>query len=79
MHKTTIMLPLELKLLAEQEAHRLGISLGEVIRISLKNLIASARGQKSRDALFDLNIVYQGPCEKQLSLHHDDYLYGKSE
>lgn len=76
MHKTTIMLPIELKILAEKEAHRLGISLGEVIRMALKEFTRRTPSKKQRDPLFSTDLVYDGPCESDLSINHDDYLYG---
>ena len=78
MHKTTIMLPIELKHLAEQEAHRRGISLGEVIRIALKELTRSTKKKKKRDSLFDMNLVYHGSCKNDLSISHDEHLYGST-
>lgn len=79
MHKTTIMLPMKLKVLAEQEAHRRGISLGEMIRIALKQAMQSSKKKKSQDSLFDFDVVYTGPCKKDVSIHHNKYLYGEQK
>ena len=79
MNRTTIMLPEELKLLAEREAYRRGISLGEVIRLALKDWVYPKKKNRSRDPLFDFNLKFDAPCEDDLSQKHDDYLYGEGE
>lgn len=77
MQKTTITLPLELKFLAEQEAHRRGVSLSEVIRISLKELTEESAKKNEADPLFNFNLVYKGPCPEDLSVNYDEHLHGE--
>jgi hypothetical protein len=76
MKRTTIMLPDELKKLAENEASRRGSSLGEVIRLALKELLQPARKNNSKkDPIFSDDLIYKGPVEKDISSNHDEYLY----
>lgn len=79
MHRTTVMLPEELKLRAEREAHRRGISLGEIIRLSLREIISSPRPSRKKDPLFDFNVEFDVPIEKDFSEKHDAYLYGDNK
>lgn len=74
MRRTSIMLPDDLKKLAEREAHRRGASLGEIIRDALNELLRPKKTRK-RDSLFCEDLVFKGPVEKDISLNHDDYLY----
>lgn len=76
MKRTTIMLPDDLKRLAEREANLRGASLGEIIRTALKELLQPSKKQKSqKDSLFCDGLVYKGPVEKDISSNHDAYLY----
>jgi hypothetical protein len=76
MHKTTIMLTDDLKLIVEQEAMQRGVSMGEIIRTALRELMTKHKENGGPDPLFDYNLVHKGSCEKDISTHHDDYLYG---
>jgi hypothetical protein len=75
MYKTTIMLPMELKLLAEKEAHRRKISLGEVIRMALRQFTENSKKEGHPDSLFNFKLVYKKRIEKDKSKNHDKYLY----
>lgn len=76
MKRTTIMLPDNLKKLAEREAQRRGFSLGEMIRTALQELLNPVKKQKNkRDSLFSNNLVYKGTVENDFSINHDKYLY----
>lgn len=77
MERTTIMLPHDLKLQAAQYAKKKGISLGELIR----NAIAASLNQSREsgwddDPLFSDKELFSGAVPIDLSVHHDDYLYG---
>jgi hypothetical protein len=79
MQRTTIMLPLELKMRAQQLAQRDGVSLGDLIRRSLDAWLRGARGPKDRagkDPLFADDAVWGGEVPEDLSEDHDRHLYG---
>jgi hypothetical protein len=75
MQRTTIMLPHDLKIRAEEVSRKKGVPLGELIREGLKELL-----NKNEEAVGDLffkdTAVYKGQTPKDLSSAHDDYLYG---
>lgn len=74
MHRTTILLPLELRKSAEAEARSIGISLGELIRRRLQP--TEQRQKKELPAFFTREIWRdRGPAD--LSVSHDQYLYGE--
>ena len=75
MHRTTIMLPLNLKRRARGLAQRMGVSLSELIRESLEATLRGDRGDLGQDPLFD-DEIYDGPAPMDLSCDHDIYLYG---
>lgn len=75
MHRTTIMLPEDLKTEAEAFSRKKGISLGEVVREAIRDLLNRAEEDKS-DSFFCDAAVYQEEAPKDLSQNHDDYLYG---
>lgn len=74
MNRTTIMLPFDLKSKALSKAARMGLSLGELIRVSLSAFIE--RGKSSGDTLLSDKGIYQGSTPGDLSENHDAYLYG---
>ena len=76
MKRTTIMLPPELKARAEREAGIRGVSLGELIRLSLEAALSHDRGE---DPLFADKAVFRGDAPEDLSTDHDAYLYGGKE
>jgi len=76
MHRTTIMLPEELKLKAKQRAQSYGISLGELIRHALeKYLTSEARDQEEEDPFFADRVTWDGPVPDDYSINHDKHLY----
>ncbi|MBA3237000.1 MAG: hypothetical protein H0T62_01445 [Parachlamydiaceae bacterium] len=76
MKRTTVMLPEDLKKMAEREALRQGASLGEIIRTALKALLQPIKMENyKKDSLFSNDLVYKGPVEKDISRNHDEYLY----
>lgn len=77
MHRTTILLEDNLRHQAGVRARQMGISLGELIRLSLKSVLGQADNKKERvDSLFADRAVFAGDVPADLALHHDDYLYG---
>ena len=78
MQRTTVMLPQNLKLQAERYAREMGISLGELIRESLETMInRSNEDRPTKDPLFTDDAVYIGEAPQDISVHHDEYLYGE--
>ena len=70
------MLPLSLKLRAMQQASRMGVSFGELIRLSLSAMTRRSHASSARDPFFADQAVYRGPAPKDLAANHDRYLYG---
>jgi hypothetical protein len=77
MQRTTIMLPIDLKERASSLATRLGLSLGELIRQSLEAALRGDAGEIRDDPLFADRAAYDGPAPSNLSVDHDDFLYGR--
>ena len=78
MDRTTIMLPSDLKIRAANQAKKMGMSLGQLIRDSLENSLNSERKRKAAsDSLFLDTAVFEGKTPKDLSSDHDAYLYGE--
>jgi hypothetical protein len=78
MHRTTIMLPEDLKTKAEAIARKKDQSLGEIIREALQDLIQK-ENMDAGDSFFCDAAVYSGPAPKDNSINHDDYLYGDKQ
>jgi hypothetical protein len=79
MHRTTVMLPSELKNSAQHRAEEMGISLGELIRKLLENeLRGTTQERRAADPLFTAGI-FTGPAPTDLAENHDDYLYGDAD
>jgi hypothetical protein len=78
MERTTVVLPPRLKDLAQARAHSAGISFGEFVRRAIERAIADGprRRRSRRDPLLDDDAVFDGKVPKDLSIRHDDYLYG---
>lgn len=75
-HRTTLMLPSDLKTRAQQRALELGVSLGELVRRALESELEGARtGQRAADFLFADDAVFDGPGPTDLAAEHDRYLY----
>lgn len=77
MQRTTIMLPENLKMLAAEQAKLQGITLGELIRTSLKKNLFSAKTSSEEDPFFKDRVFFKGSVPEDLSIKHDDALYGE--
>lgn len=81
MHRTTVMLPDELKREAERLAKEMHSSVGELIRQGLRRLLKmevkekQAHG-KAVDALYADTAVWRKGTDGDVSEKHDEYLYG---
>lgn len=77
MKRTTIMLPVELRVRALQQAHRKKVSLGELIRESLWVCLRHPKGPTPQDPLFSDRAVFRRISPRDLAKNHDRYLYGE--
>lgn len=76
MLKTTVMIPEDLKDLAQRYAEQHGISLSDLIREALRErLRQDAVSSRTADSLFADQAVYEEDAPKDLTARHDDYLY----
>lgn len=73
MHRTTILLPEELRQRASREAKALGISLSELIR---RRLAATSGAAEPESPRFYTRPPWDGPGPSDVALNHDDHLYG---
>lgn len=78
MHRTTILLPPELRREAENAARARGMTLSELIRQKLAATVAPKGGnRRQRDPLFRPGRLIETIGPTNVSARHDDYLYGK--
>jgi hypothetical protein len=73
MHRTTILLPEELKRSAERKAQQEGVSLSELIRRGLSKDVQ----ENAKQPAFFARRPWGGSSPDDLSARHDDYLYGE--
>jgi hypothetical protein len=73
MHRTTILLPNDLRRRADREAKALGISLSELIR---RRLAADADPEKKDRPRFFSRQPWTGQGPSDMATNHDAYLYG---
>lgn len=73
MHRTTILLPENVRKAAQKEARKNGISLGELIR---RRLVSGTEVASSAVPLFFRREVWTGATPRDLSERHDEHLYG---
>ena len=78
MKRTTIMLPYDLKMRAEQWARAEGVSLGELIRRSLASFMVRPGGV-AEDPIFADDATYVGDVPPSYVADHDDHLYGDED
>lgn len=74
MKRTTIMLPPDLHDRALRFAHQRGISLGELIRQSIRACLDGGGESRAEDPLFADVALFDGPAPADLAVHHDRYL-----
>jgi hypothetical protein len=79
MHRTTVMLPVDLKQRAEKRARNLGVSLGTLVRTSLERALEEPASASAPDPLLASQAVFTGATPSDLSSGHDDWLYGEAE
>ena len=83
--RTTIVMPEPLKQRAIIRARERGISFGEFVRRAVEKDLAPApqkkkplnlKGKKTGDPFWDNLVVYTDNGPTDVSVRHDDYLYG---
>jgi len=74
MHRTTILLPVELQRRAAREAAALGISLSELIR---RRLEGEPDGEGAERPRFFTREAWRGAGPADVAENHDKYLYGE--
>lgn len=79
MKRTTIMLPEEIKKRAEQISREQGVSLAELIRLSLLMYMKPKTSKNLKDSLLSDSEVYTKPVPEDISENHDKYLYGDEQ
>ena len=79
MKRTTVMLPEDLKLKAEKRAEKMGISLGEFIRLSLEAQIRLKKDESQDDFFLSDDAIFSGDVPVDISVNHDKYLYGEKK
>jgi len=76
MQKTTVLIPADLKSTAQRYARQHGMSLGDLIRESLRqHLQKETDGSRAGDPLFADQAVYEDDAPEDLVENHDQYLY----
>ncbi len=77
MHRTTLMLPPELKIQAQRQAREQEVSFGEFIRQAIESkLKGSGADRRAEDPMFADLQVFRGDAPSDSAENHDDYLYG---
>jgi hypothetical protein len=77
MHRTTILLPHELRREAEIAARRSGISLSDMIRRLLTSAVrGTSSSSRKGDPLFQPRHLMRSANPSDIAAKHDDYLYG---
>ena len=78
MRRTTVMLPEDLHSRAIRRARQRGMSLGELIRISLDAAVPTVSYESGSDPLFE-DVVFDGPAPSDTAKNHDKYLYDEED
>lgn len=78
MRRTTIMLPEDLHNRAIRRARQRGVSLGELIRISLDAAVPTVSYGSGSDPLFE-DVVFDGAAPSDTAKNHDKYLYDEED
>jgi hypothetical protein len=73
--RTTVVLPEDLRLRAQERARRDGIPFAELVRQAVEARIGTPPASAAQDPLFRDVPVYRGPAPADLSTEHDRYLY----
>ena len=82
MVRTTIMVPVELKVKAIRLARQMGVSFGEIVRTSLEETVLKRkgkRGERKNDSFFSDKAAFSGPWPRDGAKNHDKYLYDRPD
>lgn len=77
MHRTTIMLPEDLKARAQARAEERGISLGDLVRECLADGLDAPEAERRRSDPLFRPAVWTGDSPRDLAEDHDRYLYAE--
>ena len=78
MKRTTVMLPEDLHRRAIRRAQQRGVSLGELIRVSLDAAVPTVSYESGTDPLFE-DVIFDGSAPSDSATNHDKYLYDEEE
>lgn len=78
MHRTSLMMPEDLKVRAERKSRQLGMSMGQFVRLSLEDELAKYE-RHDPDPLLADTVVYRGAAPDNVSQEHDALLYGDTK
>lgn len=76
MHRTTILLPLELRRKLESRAQRSGKTFSQLVREALAQFLEGGGDAWESDPFFSSQRVYRRKVPTDLSRNADDHLYG---
>ncbi len=76
MHRTTILLPLDLRRKLEARARHDGTTFSQLVREVLAAFLGRGEDAWERDTFFSSKRIYRGRVPRDLSHSHDDHLYG---
>lgn len=76
MHRTTILLPLDLRRKLEARARRDGMTFSKLVREVLAQFLGRGHDAWERDPFLSSKRIYRGRVPRDLSHNHDDHLYG---
>lgn len=76
MHRTTILLPFDLRRRLEARARRDGLTFSQLVRDALAQFIGRGGDAWESDPFFSSKRVYRGKVPRDLSKSVDDHLYG---
>lgn len=71
------MVPEDLRARVLRLARERGISFGELVRESLAAALAYPGDKAAKDTFWADDALYKGPAPADLSLRHDEHLYGE--
>jgi len=74
MKRTTVMLPEELHRRATADARKRGLSLGELIGLSLDATLEAISNESEKDPLFE-DVVFDGSAPSDTARNHNERLY----
>jgi hypothetical protein len=76
MHRTTVMLPADIKEKSLRQARKQGISFGRFVRAAIEARVRAAGvDEPGDDSLFGDDTVFSDAAPRRLAAEHDRFLY----